>query len=155
MLQQQVRTQQTKMEPDTNKSISLVSHIHSVTSDFLVNELKKNGLPDFATSHGNILFQLSLADSLTMKELSERINRDKSTTTVLVRKLEQADLVITESDSKDKRSKTIKLTEKGKNYNAQINEISKKLISTFYQGFTEEEKSDFLHYLLKINQNFK
>lgn len=143
------------MDTDINKSISLVSHIHSATSDFLINELKKNGLPDLATSHGNILFQLSLAESLTMKDLTELINRDKSTTTVLVRKLEQEGLVITESDIKDKRSKTIKLTDKGKNYNQKLSEISKNLISTFYQGFTDKEKEDFLSYLKKINKNFK
>lgn len=143
------------MELDINKSISLVSHIHSVTSDFLINELKKNGLPDLATSHGNILFQLSRSESLTMKELTERINRDKSTTTVLVRKLEQEGLVVTESDIKDKRSKTIKLTEKGRNYNQKLGEISKNLISTFYKNFTDEEKEDFLQYLIKINQNFR
>lgn len=143
------------MEIDINKSISLVSHIHSITSDFLIEELKKNGLPDFATSHGNILFQLSANETLSMKDLASRINRDKSTTTVLVRKLEQENLVFTEADPKDKRSKNIRLTEKGREYNQKLGEISRKLISTFYADFTEEEKQQFLSLLLKINQNFQ
>ena len=43
---------------DINQSISLVSKIHSKSADFLVQKFKEKGLPDFASSHGNILFQL-------------------------------------------------------------------------------------------------
>lgn len=142
------------MEKDINKSISLVSHIHSITSDFLVKKLKENGLPDFATSHGNILFQLSKNQTLSMKELSQNINRDKSTTTVLVRKLEQEGLVDIIPDEKDKRGKKIQLTAKGQNYTNQTAEISKELIATFYKDFSDTEKNDFLNYLLRISKNF-
>lgn len=142
------------MEISVKQSISLLSHIHSVTSDFLRDKLKENGWPDFATSHGNILFQLNCCESMTMKDLSQKINRDKSTTTVLVRKLEQEGLIETVSGSNDKRSKLIRLTEKGKEYNSKTSEISKDLISTFYKGFSEEEKTKFVEFLQKISNNF-
>ena len=87
----------------SNTSISQVSHIHSLTADFLKKRLAQNGFDDFASSHGNILFQLSINKAITMKELAAKINRDKSTTTVLVRKLEQEGLVTATTDSSDKR----------------------------------------------------
>lgn len=140
---------------DVNTSISFLSHIHSITADFLMGKLTAQGYPEFASSHGNILFQLSVNEKMPMGELANRINRDKSTTTVLVRKLENDGYVQTIPDSIDKRSKIIFLTEKGKKFNSITAEISKELLSTFYKGFSEEEKNDFFNYLQRIQKNFE
>ncbi|MBC6714252.1 MarR family transcriptional regulator [Treponema sp. Marseille-Q3903] len=142
------------MTMDIKSSISLLSHIHSITADFLIEKLKEKGFPEFASSHGNILFQLSIKSEMTMGELSEKINRDKSTTTVLVRKLERDGLVCRNNDENDKRNRLISLTEKGKEFNSAINAISKELIETFYKGFSEEEKKQFFEFLKRIDNNF-
>lgn len=139
---------------DVNSSISLLSQIHSITADFLTEKLKERGFPDFASSHGNILFQLSINEQMTMGELSQKINRDKSTTTVLVRKLETEGFITGKPDPADKRSRIIFLTEKGKQFNSIAMELSKDLLDTFYNGFTEEEKDIFFHTLLRIKNNF-
>ena len=139
---------------DINSSISLLSHIHSITADFLTEKLKEHGYPDFASSHGNILFQLSVNEKLPMGELAQRINRDKSTTTVLVRKLESEGFITGDPDPADKRSRIIYLTDKGKQFNNTAMELSKELLETFYKGFTEEEKNNFFQTLLKIKDNF-
>ena len=94
--------------------MSLVSRIHSAAADFLIKRLAEKGLPDFASSHGFILFQLAAEDALTMKELADKINRDKSTATVLVRKLERDGFVKTAPAPGDARSKLVSLTRKGK-----------------------------------------
>lgn len=140
---------------DVNSSISLLSNIHSITADFLTERLKKCGYPDFASSHGNILFQLSVNEKMTMGDLAEKINRDKSTTTVLVRKLEKDGFITGEADSTDKRSRIIFLTEKGKEFNKTARELSSELLGTFYKGFTEEEKENFVKNLLRIKDNFQ
>ncbi len=140
---------------DVNSSISLLSHIHTITADFITEKLKERGFPDFASSHGNILFQLSVNEKMTMGELSEKINRDKSTTTVLVRKLEAEGFITGEADPADKRSRIIYLTAKGKQFNNTAMELSKELLGTFYKGFTDEEKESFFQSLLKIKQNFQ
>ena len=139
---------------DVNSSISLLSNIHSITADFLTERLKNHGFPDFASSHGNILFQLSVNEKMTMGELSEKINRDKSTTTVLVRKLEKDGFITGEADPSDKRSRIIFLTEKGKQFNKTARELSSELLGTFYKGFSEDEKELFLQTLLRIKKNF-
>ena len=140
---------------DVNSSISLLSNIHSITADFLTEKLKERGFPDFASSHGNILFQLSVNEKMPMGELAEKINRDKSTTTVLVRKLEAEGFITGEPDPADKRSRIIFLTAKGKQFNNTAMELSKDLLSTFYKGFDEKEKHLFYEFLLKIRDNFK
>ena len=139
---------------DVNSSISLLSHIHTITADFITEKLKERGFPDFASSHGNILFQLSVNEKMTMGELAEKINRDKSTTTVLVRKLESEGFITGDPDPADKRSRIIYLTEKGKQFNNTAMELSKELLETFYRGFSEEEKNLFFQSLLKVKENF-
>ena len=139
---------------DVNSSISLLSHIHTITADFLIEKLKERGYPDFASSHGNILFQLSVNEKMTMGELSEKINRDKSTTTVLVRKLEKDGFITGDAALNDKRSRIIYLTETGRQFNATAQELSSDLLGTFFKGFTENEKEEFFKTLLRIKKNF-
>ncbi|MBR5400272.1 MAG: MarR family transcriptional regulator [Treponema sp.] len=139
----------------SNTSISQVSHIHSLTADFLKKRLAQNGFDDFASSHGNILFQLSINKAITMKELAAKINRDKSTTTVLVRKLEQEGLVTATTDTSDKRNKILTLTEKGTEYNALMKKLSKELVAKFYKGFSDKEIEQFSEFLNRIESNFE
>lgn len=138
-----------------DSSISFLSHIHTKTADFLTSKLKNEGFQDYATSHGNILFQLSKNNKMTMGELAIKINRDKSTTTVLVRKLEKDGLISTYPDINDKRSRIIHLTEKGKQFNQVTSDISKNLLNTFYKNFSEEEKEQFVNFLSKIEKNLE
>jgi DNA-binding MarR family transcriptional regulator len=141
-------------EESINSSISKISHIHSEAADFLVQKLAEKGLPELASSHGNILFQLSQNQTMTMGELTKKINRDKSTTTVLVRKLKNAGLIQVLSDKNDKRNKILALTEKGTEYTQLTAEISKELVGTFYKGFSDEEKQQFFEFLKRIEKNF-
>ena len=143
------------MKEDIRQSISKVSHIHSEVAAFLAQKLSSRGLPELISSHGNILFQLSINESLTMGELAKKINRDKSTTTVLVRKLEKAGLISEKTAEKDKRNKIISLTEKGCEYNKITSNISDDLIQTFYKDFTPQEQEQFFNFLIRIEKNFE
>lgn len=143
------------MTKEYDTSIAKVSQIHSLTQDFLKKRLAQCGFDDFASSHGYILYQLSVNDEITMKELAGKINRDKSTTTVLVRKLEQAGLVKVQVDPADKRNKLLSLTPKGNEYNQMTKHLSQELMTTFYKGFTQEEKQMFCDFLERIKANFE
>ena len=143
------------MAQEYDTSIAKVSQIHSLTAEFLKKRLAEHGFDDFASSHGYILYQLSVNAKITMKELAAKINRDKSTTTVLVRKLEKAGLVKVQTDSTDKRSKLLSLTQKGNEYNQMTKQLSQQLLATFYKGFTQEEKDLFSEFLERIKGNFE
>lgn len=138
-----------------NSSISLLSNVHTITADFLTAKLSEQGFKEFASSHGNILFQLSKNEKLSMSDLAKIINRDKSTTTVLVRKLEQEGFIKVEADNKDKRSRNVSLTEEGKKYNSITSEISQELLKTFYKDFSDTEKEQFVNFLERIKKNFE
>ena len=75
------------MEYSTNSILSLISHLHTVSADFTNRRLADTA--GLVSSHGYILYLLSQHQKLSMKELADGINRDKSTTTVLIRKLRE------------------------------------------------------------------
>ena len=90
-----------------------------------------------------------------MGELAKAINRNKSTATVLVRKLENEGFVSIINDENDKRNKYILLSKKGMEYTKITSEISEELLSTFYKGFSDQEKQIFLDFLERIEKNFE
>ncbi|MBR0477092.1 MAG: MarR family transcriptional regulator, partial [Treponema sp.] len=113
---------------------------------------QENGL---VSSHGFILFQLAEKEKLTMKDIASIINRDKSTTTVLIKKLLDKGLVKQESSIDDKRIKYITLTAKGKKLNSLTSSISRELLNVCYQGFSQQEKETLLSLLCRLNGNIE
>lgn len=140
------------MEYHTESLLSLISHIHSSAADF-TNRLLSKKLK-LVSSHGFILFLLAENEKLTMGQLSEHINRDKSTTTALIRKLTAAGLVTTHPCPEDNRKKFIMLTDEGKKYEELTSGISKELLAVCFKDFSEEEKENLLNLLLKMSSNF-
>ncbi|MDE6736734.1 MAG: MarR family transcriptional regulator [Treponemataceae bacterium] len=141
------------MDYGVDTVVSLISRIHSLSQDFLRRRMTDAGLPELVSSHGFMLFCLSRTERMTLGELAQRINRDKSTTTVLVRKLEATDLVATERDESDSRKKYIRLTEKGTAYNAVTARLSDELLRTSYRDFSAAEQDELLRLLLKLHGN--
>ncbi len=90
---------------------------------------------------------------MLMGELSNAINRNKSTATVLVKKLENLGFVKVEKSREDSRKKIIALTEKGEKYNEVTAEISSGLMKKAFRNFCDEEKQNLLNELLKLSDN--
>ncbi len=141
------------MEYSTDFVLALISRIHTKSAEFTNSRLpQENGL---VSSHGFILFQLAEKEKLTMKDIASIINRDKSTTTVLIKKLLDKGLVKQESSSDDKRIKYITLTAKGKKLNSLTSSISRELLDVCYQGFSLQEKETLLSLLCRLNGNIE
>ena len=109
--------------------LSLIARIQRHGNRFIESELRKRDIRDIAPSHGDILFQLYQHDSLTMQALSKKIDRDKSTVTVLVDKLVKRGYVEKSRDSHDARVFRLILTDQGRNLRAIFEEISDDLIA--------------------------
>ena len=142
-----------KMNHDTSSVLSLISKIHSQSQDFLQKKMRASGLPEMVSSHGFILYKLSQTERMTLGELTAEINRDKSTTTALVKKLEELGLVQTRRCPLDSRKKYTSLTENGKEYTETTQNLSKELLETAYKGFSEDEKETLLQLLEKLSGN--
>ncbi|MGL5979057.1 MAG: MarR family winged helix-turn-helix transcriptional regulator [Erysipelotrichaceae bacterium] len=123
---------------------------------YLEAKLNEHDLSDLIPSHGNILTSLyESGGALTMKDIALRIGKDKSTVTSLINTLLKLGYVEKETCNKDKRVTYIKLSDKAMNIQSKYNTICLEVKETAYQGFTAEEKEQFLFLLKKLNDNFK
>lgn len=138
-----------------DNSIKLISMVRQRVNKFLLKELEKIGLKDIAPSHGDIFAALFKHNELTMTEIAQEINRDRSTVTTLVNKLIKAGYLAVKDNPTDGRSSLISLTQKGKELEEEFNRISEKLYQIEYNGIKEEEKEIFINVLKKVYNNFK
>jgi DNA-binding MarR family transcriptional regulator len=131
----------------------IIGRIHYKAHRFLVKELKKHNIGAISPSHGEIIGALLIRGSLQMKEISEIIDKDKSTITSLIKKLIALDYVEKKKDMNDNRISMISLTAKGKALKASFLEISGKLVTKAYQGISEQEKEILNILLTKLNKS--
>ena len=68
-------------------TVNQLARTLGLANRFLLEQLEQYGLAGIAPSHGDILVQLFAHGELPMSELAQRIGRDPSTVTALVRKL--------------------------------------------------------------------
>ncbi|MGL5749397.1 MAG: MarR family winged helix-turn-helix transcriptional regulator, partial [Paraclostridium sp.] len=123
---------------------------------FIESRLKSNDLNDLIPTHGNILTALYESNRpLTMKEISKKIGKDKSTVTSLVNRLISLGYIEKEKCTTDKRVTYIKLTQKARDIEDRFNSISTQVNATAYKDFSEEEKKELLRLLKKLSKNFK
>ena len=119
---------------------SLIAQLRGRINAFLLSRLAEEGITGLAPSHGAIFVVLFHDGPQPMMALSEKIRRDKSTLTVLVRKLENLGYVRREPDGADKRVSIIHLTEKGLQFQALFESISGELIDKIWGETPLEER---------------
>ncbi|WP_434750010.1 MarR family winged helix-turn-helix transcriptional regulator [Paenibacillus amylolyticus] len=138
----------------TRDAVSLISKIKEKTSRFILNEMAAEGINDLATSHGDIIYALYNHQRLTMAEIAKNIRKDKSTVTALIDKLVRTGYVVKERDVTDSRIVHVALTAKGEALEPVFEDISQRLLDTFYANITDDEKKELLRILIKIYDNF-
>lgn len=137
----------------TNDVISLISKIRTKVNRHIELEMSRHGLGGIATSHGDILYALFGRQRMTMAELAEKIGRDKSTITALVRKLEGLGYIQRKRSTEDTRIVYVTLTQKGVSLKPVFDRISDEIIKTFYRGIPERDKEELLRILEAIYNN--
>jgi len=139
------------MKIDNN--IRLIGRIREKANDFIISELAKEGVIGIAPSHGDVIVALIKQKKMTLTEIANKINRDRSTVTTLVNKLIRLGYIKSQKNPKDNRSSLISLTTKGKSLKPTFEDISLKLMIAEYKGISQEERETFLKILEKILKN--
>jgi len=136
--------------------ITIISRVRSQANKYIEEQLSLVDTNDMVTSHGTILGALfSSGGKLMMKDIAEKIRRDKSTVTYLVNKLLKEGYVKEEQCEIDSRIKYIILTKKGWEFKEKYDQISKNLLDKVYHGFNQGQKKVLIDLLLKILDNFQ
>ena len=110
--------------PHPDHILFLLSRLQAHAYRYLTRELEQRGITGIEPSHGAIIRQLSIHETLSMSELARLIDRTKPTLTVLVRKLEKNGHVERVPDPTDGRVHRIRLTPKTKALTKLFQEIS-------------------------------
>jgi len=139
-----------------NAVIATIASIHNSANKIIIDELKTHDLEGLAPSHGEILILLyENEEGVPMNKITSSINKDKSTVTALVNKLEKMQLLIKFKNEFDSRSTMVKLTPKGQDTKPIVLEkISRELLDITYKGFSQEEKELICSLLGKMKANF-
>ncbi len=135
-------------------ALNYISKIDKKYKKYIEDALKRDGSEKLAVSDGNVIAALyGSEDGLTMKEISKKVHRTKSTISQSVDKLEKNGFIIKYDSLEDKRSTIVKLTQDGLDLKPLFGKISDEIISRFFKGFTEEDIKRFMEYLEQINKN--
>jgi DNA-binding MarR family transcriptional regulator len=135
-------------------TIYLIARIREKANRLITEELNRHNLRGIAPSHGDIMLGLFKNTELSMKELAEYIDRDKSTVTYLINKLTQLGYVEKKPGIRDRRKSLISLTRKGRELRGDIIEISEKLLARVFKSLSNEERDVLNELLTRINENW-
>jgi DNA-binding MarR family transcriptional regulator len=139
-------------EPDI--IVSLIARIREKANRFLAAELERHGLNGLKPIHGDLLLALFRNEAPTMKELTELVDRKKSTVTTLVEKLVRLGYAEKRQDESDSRVYRISLTQKGRELRDPLIDISDRLIRKVYKTMPVAERKSLVAGLTKINDGW-
>lgn len=107
--------------------------------------------------HGQppLLFLLEKNDGLSQREIADILKTKASTITVMLKRMEKADIVTRKQDSKDQRISRVYLTKKGRDVCIEAKEAIETLAQESFEGFSLEEKHEFKKLLKKMSSNLK
>lgn len=138
-----------KLEDDILREIgALTRTIHAII------EIKFKSL---SLQKGQSIYLTRICENpgITMKELSQLLMVDKTTTSKVVQKLIAEQLVSKTQDPQDKRAYHLFPTNKAREAYTIIIEEENRLTAQCYSGFKENEQSLVLHLIRKMRRNIE
>ncbi len=111
--------------------------------------LLENGI-EISGGQGRILFILWKTDHLTISEISEKTSLAKNTVSVVINGMVNKGIVERNINPHNRRQMIVSLTEYAKSLQEKYEMVSQQMNVLFYQGFSEEEQSQFERYLARI-----
>ena len=101
------------------------------------------------------LYYLGREESISQKELAERMNVKESSIARLLDRMERDGLVERIKNESDKRITNLRLTDRGKEYRIKLLPDGEKFEQLLYKGISDEEMQVFTTVLSKMINNIK
>lgn len=137
----------------TKKGGYLILKIKHLNGRLFNRYISENGRIVFNAEQGKIISALYDKSPMSAGELSKVTGLANSTLTLMLKRLEEQELIISQSDELDKRIKFFSLTDFGKEQQEIGQEVSQKLSNVFYDGFTDKEIETVENLLERILNN--
>ncbi|WP_409018859.1 MarR family winged helix-turn-helix transcriptional regulator [Brevundimonas vesicularis] len=129
----------------------LLRRAHQITVSLFMEQTADQGV---TTTQYGVLVILRAFEGLDQIGLSKKVGLDRSTTGLVIKKLEQDGLVVRIEDPEDRRRKIIVLTAKGERKLESLRPPAARAQQIALSAFTDEETAQFLHLLEKFVTRF-
>lgn len=117
------------------------------------NLLLENGIEVFNSPQSRILFILWIEDNITISDLSKKTGLAKTTLTSMLDRLEAQGNIKRISNSKDRRTIRIVLTDRARALQEPYENARAAMRDINFKGFSQEEIEDFETKLTKVLNN--
>ena len=131
----------------------LISKIKQIQGRVFEKLLSEYGIDQFNGAQGRILFVLWNNDNIPIKELSDKTGLAKTTLTSMLDRLEESGYISRNHDPFNRRIVRIKLSATARSFKSQYDEVSAHMSEIFYNGFSNDEITDFEKMLTRIQNN--
>ena len=130
-----------------------MTKIHQISGRIFNKLLKKYGIEDLNSAQGRILFALWEKNNVSITELSERTQLEKSTLTSMLDRLEKDGFIIRAPSKDDRRKILIQYTDKNESFREKFIKVSDEMIDLFYRDFSSKEIDIFEDNLKRLLNN--
>lgn len=138
-----------------NTLYSSIARLYHKNRCFMDEQLRKRGITELGFSHIRIIIILHIFKVLSMKEVTEKISKDKSTVTILVNKLEKKEYIRKKVCDEDRRVTYLELEDKAKEILNIIFEVSDIFQNKVEKILDEEERKMFIKIMSKLIENWE
>lgn len=129
----------------------LVNFIHRNVESFKIEDNKHN----ITKMHGMIIGFLnnSKNEDVFQKDIEKKFSMRRSTTSKMLKSMEDKGLIKRISIEKDARVKKLQLSEKGQSLVEEVTREYQRIENLLIEGLTEEELKQFFKTIYKMQQN--
>jgi DNA-binding MarR family transcriptional regulator len=128
----------------------------ALTKTFHVQKNKtRPGMVEIGLSPGQpkILTYLSANNYCMQKDIATALDIEPATVSQILNNMVQSGLIKRSTPAERKRAESISITEKGREYYQKWKQLCNEIEEVSLQGFTQNEKDQFLNYFCRMYQN--
>lgn len=131
----------------------LLSRAAWAMNNFVNRMLRESGLLDISVAYFAVLQTLWENDGLSISELGEKVQLEKSTMTSLLDRMEGAGLLSRKDHPTDRRAFKICLTARGKDLEEKLDQVSSRAYRYLTQGISEKDLQKSIEICKQLVQN--
>jgi DNA-binding MarR family transcriptional regulator len=141
---------------DTRGIVGQIARIREQANLLIERELRKRSVTGIFPAHGSVLvFLFQQSEPVPIKMVVERVRRAKSTVTAMLNTLERHGYVRKLACETDNRVTYIELTQKGRRFRKDFDDISKLLLDRLYGDISLKYRERLVQQLEQIEQNLR
>jgi DNA-binding MarR family transcriptional regulator len=141
------------MEVNQKNFLYTLTKIRQRLFAFLEEEMAAKNIDDIPPSYGHILFILDAKGPLSLLELARLAEKDKSTVSSAITRLEEKGYVVKVKGAGDGRFVKIRLTARAKKIRPVVWGISTAMNERLFRGLSQGEKSKLFELVGKVLKN--